>query len=122
MLVRQLLIRCNANHFEALYLFHKSAVDLRNSKIVDVVRELQKYGAKVDVYDPWVDASEAEHEYKIRPIRKPAAGRYDAIVLGVAHQQFRDLGIDQIRKYAKRPHVLYDIKYVFEADEVDGRL
>jgi UDP-N-acetyl-D-galactosamine dehydrogenase len=102
--------------------FKENCPDLRNSKIVDVVRELQKYGAKVDVYDPWVDASEAEHEYKIRPIRKPTAGRYDAIVLGVAHQQFRDLGIDQIRKYAKRPHVLYDIKYVFEADEVDGRL
>jgi UDP-N-acetyl-D-glucosamine/UDP-N-acetyl-D-galactosamine dehydrogenase len=102
--------------------FKENCPDLRNSKIVDVVRELKKYGAKIDVYDPWVDAAEAEHEYNIRPIKKPAAGRYDAVVLGVAHKEFKDLGINEIRGYAKRPHVLYDIKYVFGADEVDGRL
>jgi UDP-N-acetyl-D-galactosamine dehydrogenase len=102
--------------------FKENCPDLRNSKIVDVIRELQKYGAKVDVYDPWVDADEAEHEYGIRPIRKPAANRYDAIVLGVAHQEFKELGIAAIRRFAKRPHVLYDIKYLFRANEVDGRL
>jgi UDP-N-acetyl-D-galactosamine dehydrogenase len=102
--------------------FKENCPDLRNSKIVDVIRELQKYGAKVEVYDPWVDADEAEHEYGIRPIRKPAANRYDAIVLGVAHQEFKELGIAAIRRFAKRPHVLYDIKYLFRANEVDGRL
>lgn len=102
--------------------FKENCPDLRNSKVADVVRELEKYGAKVDVFDPWIDAAEAEHEYGIRPIRKPAKNRYDAIVLGVAHQQFKDMGVSAIRAFAKRPHVLYDIKYVFDAEEVDGRL
>jgi UDP-N-acetyl-D-galactosamine dehydrogenase len=102
--------------------FKENCPDVRNTKIVDVVRELEKYGAKVDVCDPWADADEAEHEYGLRPIRKPKAGTYDAIVMGVAHQQFRDMGIASIRGLARKNHVLYDIKYVFRADEVDGRL
>lgn len=102
--------------------FKENCPDVRNSKVADVVRELTKYGAKVDVYDPWVDAAEAQHEYGIKPIRKPAKGKYDAIVLAVSHKQFRDMGIDAIRSFARRPHVLFDIKYVFSANEVDGRL
>jgi UDP-N-acetyl-D-galactosamine dehydrogenase len=102
--------------------FKENCPDLRNSKVADVIRELKNYGAKVDVYDPWIDADEAEHEYGIRPIRAPAKGRYDAVVLAVAHKQFRDMGLNTIRSFAKKPHVLYDIKYVFPADEVDGRL
>jgi UDP-N-acetyl-D-galactosamine dehydrogenase len=103
--------------------FKENCPDLRNSKVVDVINELtNKYGAKVDVYDPWVDAQECMHEYGIKPIKKPAPGRYDAIVIAVAHNEFRNMGIDTIRSFAKRPHVLYDIKYVFRADEVDGRL
>jgi UDP-N-acetyl-D-galactosamine dehydrogenase len=74
------------------------------------------------VFDPWIDAEECEHEYGIKPIRKPAAGKYDALVLAVAHKQFREMGIEQIRSFARKPHVLYDIKYLFPADEVDGRL
>jgi len=92
--------------------FKENCPDLRNSKVVDVIRELQKYGARVDVFDPWVDAGEAEHEYGLRPVRRPVARTYDSIVMAVAHQQFRDLGIDAIRKYAKKDHVLYDIKFV----------
>ncbi len=102
--------------------FKENCPDVRNSKVADVVRELKKYGAKVDVYDPWVDAAEAEHEYGIKPIRKPTKGRYDAVVLAVAHKEFRDMGIDTVRSFGRRPHVLYDIKYLFEASEVDGRL
>jgi UDP-N-acetyl-D-glucosamine/UDP-N-acetyl-D-galactosamine dehydrogenase len=102
--------------------FKENCPDLRNSKVADVVRELQKFGAKVDVHDPWIDAQEAQHEYGIRPVRKPANGRYDAIVMAVAHRQFREMGIDAIREFAKKPHVLYDIKYVFSAEQVDGRL
>jgi UDP-N-acetyl-D-galactosamine dehydrogenase len=102
--------------------FKENCPDLRNSKVADVIRELKKYGAKIDVYDPWVDAAEAQHEYGIKPVRKPAKGTYDAIVLAVAHKEFKDAGLDLIRSYGKKPHVLYDIKYVYEADEVDGRL
>src|SRR5687767_6098624 len=102
--------------------FKENCPDLRNSKVADVIAELKKYGAKVDVYDPWVDAAEAHHEYGIKPVRKPSKGSYDAIVLAVAHKEFRDLGLDAIRSFGKKPHVLYDIKYVYEAEDVDGRL
>ena len=102
--------------------FKENCPDVRNQKVADVVRELQKYGAKVDVYDPWVDHAEAQHEYGIKPIGKLAKGKYDAVVLAVAHKEFRDMGIDAIRSLARKPHVLYDIKYLFDADDVDGRL
>jgi UDP-N-acetyl-D-glucosamine/UDP-N-acetyl-D-galactosamine dehydrogenase len=102
--------------------FKENCPDLRNSKVADVIKELQKYGANVDVYDPWIDAEEAHHEYGFRPIRSPAKGRYDAIVLAVAHKHFQEMGVRAVRALAKKPHVLYDIKYLFQADEVDGRL
>jgi UDP-N-acetyl-D-galactosamine dehydrogenase len=102
--------------------FKENCPDLRNSKVVDVVRELQKYGAQVECHDPWIDAREARHEYGIRPVRKLERNRYDAIVMAVAHRQFRDMGAEAIRRLGRRNHVLYDIKYVFPAAEVDGRL
>jgi UDP-N-acetyl-D-galactosamine dehydrogenase len=102
--------------------FKENCPDVRNTKIVDVVKELEKYGAKVEVCDPWADPDEAEHEYGLRPVKKPRAGGYDAVVMGVAHDEFRKMGIGKVRKLGRRNHVLYDIKYVFKADEVDGRL
>jgi len=102
--------------------FKENCPDVRNTRIIDVVNELTKFGARVDVYDPWVDAEEARHEYGLTPVKRLRAGRYDAIVMGVAHQQFRAMGIERIRALAKKRHVLYDIKYVFHRDEVDGRL
>jgi UDP-N-acetyl-D-galactosamine dehydrogenase len=76
----------------------------------------------VDVYDPWVNPAEAVHEYGITPIEKPEPGAYDAIILAVAHHQFRAMGAAAIRKLGKDDHVLYDIKYVLDADQSDGRL
>jgi UDP-N-acetyl-D-galactosamine dehydrogenase len=102
--------------------FKENCPDLRNSKVVDVVRELQKYGAQVDVHDPWIDAREARHEYAIRPVRALKRGTYDAIVMAVGHRQFREMGAEAVRRLGRRNHVLYDIKYVFPAAEVDGRL
>lgn len=102
--------------------FKENCPDVRNTKIVDVVHELEKYGARVDVFDPWADPDEAEHEYRLRPIKKPKPGTYDAVVMGVAHDQFRKMGLAKIRGFGRKTHVLYDIKYVFPAAEVDGRL
>jgi UDP-N-acetyl-D-glucosamine/UDP-N-acetyl-D-galactosamine dehydrogenase len=102
--------------------FKENCPDLRNSKVADLVRELAKFGAEIDVYDPWVDADEAVHEYGIRPIKKPVAGDYDAIVMAVAHTQVRKMGINKVRALAKKKHVLFDIKYVFKKADVDGRL
>lgn len=102
--------------------FKENCPDLRNSKVVDVIRELQKYGAKVDVYDPWIDAAEAQHEYGLKPIKRLKTGHYDAVVMAVAHEEFKQMGIAAVRELAKREHVLFDIKYVFDKAEVDGRL
>ena len=102
--------------------FKENCPDLRNSKVADVVRELKNYGANVDVYDPWIDREEAKHEYGILPVKRVRDGAYDAVVLAVGHKEFRDKGIDSVRKACKKKHVIYDIKYVFPAAEVDGRL
>jgi UDP-N-acetyl-D-galactosamine dehydrogenase len=102
--------------------FKENCPDLRNSKVVDVVRELEKFGAKVDIHDPWIDSAECQHEYGIRPVKTVKPKSYDAIVLAVAHKEFRTLGLKKIRSYGKAVHVLYDIKYLFKGHEVDGRL
>jgi UDP-N-acetyl-D-glucosamine/UDP-N-acetyl-D-galactosamine dehydrogenase len=102
--------------------FKENCPDLRNSKVADLVRELRNYGAKVDVYDPWIDRREAVHEYGIRPVRTVKDGAYDAAVLAVGHAKFREQGITGVKRACKKNHVVYDIKYVFPADQVDGRL
>jgi len=102
--------------------FKENCPDVRNSKVVDVVNELRKYGATVDVYDPWVNAAEAQHEYGLKPIKRLRPKYYDGIVLAVGHRQFKEMGVEAVRALAKPTHVLFDIKYVFSAAEVDGRL
>ncbi len=102
--------------------FKENCPDLRNTKVVDIIRELQDYGVQVDCYDPWINRAEAEHEYGISPIAAPKAGEYDAIVLAVAHKQFAEMGVEQIRALGKSVHVLYDLKYILPADASDLRL
>ena len=102
--------------------FKENCPDLRNTRIVDIVKELGDYNVDVDVYDPWVEPEEAVHEYGITPIAKPEAGKYDAVILAVAHHQFKDLGAEGIRKLGKPEHILYDLKYVLSPAESDLRL
>lgn len=102
--------------------FKENCPDLRNTRVVDIVKELASYGCKVDVYDPWVAADEAHHEYGITPISEPAARAYDGIVLAVGHDQFRAMGAGAIRGLGKSEHVLYDLKYVLDAQQSDLRL
>jgi UDP-N-acetyl-D-galactosamine dehydrogenase len=102
--------------------FKENCPDLRNTRVVDVVREFESYHAQVEVYDPWVDAEEARQEYGVEVIPALAPGKYDALVVAVAHDQFRDMGVAQIRSLGRADSVLYDIKYVFPAAAVDGRL
>ena len=87
--------------------FKENCPDIRNTRIIDIVKELQEYHVNVDVYDPWVDAAEAEHEYGIRPVQAPAQGEYDAVILAVAHEQFKDMGVETIRALGKEDHVRY---------------
>lgn len=102
--------------------FKENCPDLRNTRIVDIVRELGDYNVDVDVYDPWVDPEEAMHEYGLTPVAKLEEGKYDAVILAVAHNQFKALGAEGIRKLGKAQHVLYDLKYVLSAAESDLRL
>ena len=102
--------------------FKENCPDLRNTKVVDIISELQDYGVQVDCYDPWINTAEAEHEYGITPIAFPKAGEYDAVILSVAHKQFVEMGVEQIRSLGKATHVLYDLKYILPADASDLRL
>ena len=102
--------------------FKENCPDLRNTRVVDLVKEFEGFNCNVDVYDPWVDKGEAVHEYNIKPIDKPIKDKYDAILLAVAHDEFKALTVEQIRAYGKDNHVLYDIKYLIKANESDGRL
>lgn len=102
--------------------FKENCPDIRNTKIMDIVNELKEYQIDVDVYDPWVDVQEAEQEYGIRPVESVSENSYDAIILAVAHEQFKQMGAAQIRALGKPTHVLYDLKYVLDAKEADIRL
>ncbi len=102
--------------------FKENCPDLRNSKVIDVINELKRFEAQVDVHDPWVDATAAEHEYGLKLTKSPKLGAYDAVVLAVAHRQFEALGVRKIRAFAKKNHVLYDVKYLFAPEQTDGRL
>ncbi|MGY6214035.1 nucleotide sugar dehydrogenase [Methylolobus aquaticus] len=102
--------------------FKENCPDLRNTRVVDIVQELQSYGACVEVYDPWINTEEAKQEYGLAVLKQPDAGRYDAIILAVAHEQFKELGVPAIRRFGHNGAVLYDVKHLFPADQVDGRL
>jgi UDP-N-acetyl-D-glucosamine/UDP-N-acetyl-D-galactosamine dehydrogenase len=102
--------------------FKENCPDIRNTRAVDLVEEFNRFNCNVDVYDPWVSKDEAVHEYGIKPIDLPVEGKYDAILLAVAHDEFKELSLAQIKAFGKDNHVLYDIKYLLQANEVDGRL
>ena len=102
--------------------FKENCPDLRNTKVVDIVKELQDYDCKVDVYDPWINAANAKDEYKISLVEAPSANAYDGIILAVNHRQFKEMGIDKIREFGTKNHILYDLKYLFPADLTDLRL
>ncbi len=102
--------------------FKENCPDLRNTKVIDIIRELEEYNICVDVYDPWVSKTAAEQEYAISPVCSVEEGSYDAILIAVAHQEFKDLGGGKIRKFGKPCHVLYDLKYVLGTEDSDIRL
>lgn len=102
--------------------FKENCPDLRNTRVVDLIHELQDAHATVDVFDPWADADEARAECGVTPLAEPEPGVYDAVVLAVAHQQFAELGAAGIRAFGKPGAVLYDVKGLLPIEDVDGRL
>ena len=126
--VLKLMVRKGINPVGARILilgltFKENCPDLRNTRVVDIVRALQGYNAQVDVYDPWVDAAEAQHEYGLVTIGTPEHGAYDAVVLAVGHDEFRRMGGEGVRAFGRpKASIVYDVKYVLPRDAVDGRL
>jgi UDP-N-acetyl-D-glucosamine/UDP-N-acetyl-D-galactosamine dehydrogenase len=102
--------------------FKEDCPDLRNTKVIDLVRELGEFGACVDVHDPWANPEDARREYGLDLVTEPEAGTYDGIILTVAHHQFRDMGIAQLRALGRSAHVLYDIKAMLPLGDADMRL
>ena len=102
--------------------FKENCPDLRNTGVIDLIRELESINCHIDVYDPWVNKEESFHEYGVMPIDNPINGKYDVIVLTVAHDEFKALSLNQIKAFGKDNHVIYDVKYLLKSDESDGRL
>ena len=102
--------------------FKEDCPDIRNTRVVDVVQELSGFHCNIDVYDPWIDKEESIREFGITPVEQPEPGKYDAVIIAVAHHQFKSMGITAIRALGKKNHVLYDIKYILPTEKVDGRL
>lgn len=104
------------------FTFKENCPDIRNTRVIDIVREFNSYHALIDIYDPWIDAEEAAREYEISFLSKFPADKYDAIILAVNHDQFTNMGAEKIHTLGKENHVLYDVKNVLSKHEVDGRL
>jgi UDP-N-acetyl-D-galactosamine dehydrogenase len=102
--------------------FKENCPDLRNTRVVDILAELRDYEVNTDVHDPWVDAGEAEEEYGIQLTDNPENSHYDAVILAVAHKEFEAMGSKKIRAFCKPGGVLFDVKNILPAADVDGRL
>jgi len=102
--------------------FKENCPDLRNTRVVDIIEAFDEYHADIDVYDPWVNPEEAQHEYNINPIGAPEPGKYDAVILAVSHEEFLEMGAEKIRALGKKDAILFDVKAILPKSLVDGRL
>lgn len=102
--------------------FKENCPDIRNTKVIDIINELNDCNCKVDVYDPWVNKSEVLKEYGFNTIDELCENQYDVIIIAVSHDEFRLMTIEKIKKLGKKTHVIYDVKYLFKPNDVDGRL
>jgi UDP-N-acetyl-D-galactosamine dehydrogenase len=121
MLLRKIQV-CDSRVLVLGLAFKENCPDLRNSRAIDVIRELQRYHVHVDVHDPWVNPEDARKEYAIDLVEEPAQGNYDAVIITVAHGRYRESGEAGLRGYCNPTGILYDVKYLLPADAVDGRL
>lgn len=102
--------------------FKENCPDIRNTKVIDVIKELDSFHANVEIYDPWADAQQVQHEYDLEMVTQPELGRYDAVVVCVAHDQIKAMGVDKIRALCKDTHVIFDVKYILDKEQIDDRL
>ena len=104
------------------FTFKENCPDIRNTRVIDVHQNFTDLGCDVDIYDPWVDASEVKKEYNIDVVNDPEKSKYDAIVMAVAHEKFKQYSLLNLKAFTKKSYVLFDVKYLLGKDQVDGRL
>ena len=103
--------------------FKENCPDIRNTRVIDIINELKGYDANVDVYDPWANPDEALHEYGVQLLQGLEPGYYDAIVVAVAHDAFRNmLGPERVKELGKPASVVFDVKHALPKDYVDEYL
>ena len=102
--------------------FKENCPDIRNTKVIDIIDELKAYKIDVDIVDPWCDPLEAAKEHELVVLKKVDEARYASILIAVAHDKFKEMGIKAIRKFGKKNHIIYDLKCLFTKDDADLRL
>lgn len=102
--------------------FKENCPDIRNTKIVDMVNSLKEYDLDIEIYDPWVDHKEAQLEYGLKPVNVLLENNYDAIILAVAHDEFKSMTLEDYTKISKSNYVLYDLKYILDHNDSTIRL
>ena len=112
----------NANILILGLTFKENCPDLRNTRVVDIIEELRKYHAHIDIYDPWADPVEAKNIYGYTLLEKPITAKYDAVIITVAHDEFKQMGSDGVQRLTKPNHVIFDVKYILPKNDVSARL
>ncbi|MGB2426734.1 MAG: nucleotide sugar dehydrogenase, partial [Alteromonas sp.] len=121
MLNKQIMVN-GANVLLLGITFKENCPDIRNTKVVDIAHELESYHVNLDIYDPWAESDEVNEEYGLSLVDKPEAGKYDAIIAAVAHNEFKQWSNEELRKLGKDQAVIFDLKYMFDKQAVDIRL
>jgi UDP-N-acetyl-D-galactosamine dehydrogenase len=119
LMIRKQIQIWNADIVILGFTFKENCPDVRNTKVVDIVNVLKSYDIHVDIYDPWVDANVAKIDYGLDVMTKQPQNKYDAVVLAVPHEEFKNIDLESL---IKEPHVIYDVKNIFDAKIIDGRL
>jgi len=104
------------------FTFKENCPDIRNTRVIDVYKNFKFLGCNIDIYDPWVDTLEARKEYNVDVVNVLEKNKYDAIIIAVAHDKFRQYSLINLKEFAKKSFVLFDAKYLLGKDQVDGRL
>jgi UDP-N-acetyl-D-glucosamine/UDP-N-acetyl-D-galactosamine dehydrogenase len=122
LMIKKVINLINAKILIMGFTFKENCPDIRNTKIADLIKEISKYNSNIDVYDPWANKDDVKKYYKINLIEKPIEEKYDAIVLAVAHNNFKRLSVKQIKSFGKKNHIIYDLKYLMNIKDADKRL
>ena len=102
--------------------FKENCPDSRNTRVVDIMNDLMHSHCNVDIYDPWVNSQEVYNEYGIQIVNKPETGCYDAVIIAVAHDEFKKMKLNGIKSLCNENHVIYDVKHILDKSDADGRL